>query len=78
MLKNIEQVLEMRHTTNIPLEITVVGVTPGIFTRGECVCFSPGIFTRGECVCDCACGCNGEYVCNYEEKGVLHTLSKFI
>ena len=65
MLKNIEQVLEMRHTTNIPLEITVVGVTPGIFTRGECVC-------------DCACGCNGEYVCNYEEKGVLHTLSKFI
>ena len=52
MLKSIEQVLEMRHATNIPLEITIIGVRAKMFTRGECVC-------------DCACACNGEFDCNY-------------
>ncbi len=64
MSKNIEQVLEMRHATNIPLEITIVGVSAGIFTRGECVCLSGAIFTRGECVCNCNCACKG--VCDCE------------
>lgn len=51
MLKTIEQVLEMRHATNIPLEIIIVGV-------------SAKMFTRGECVCDCAC--NGECDCIHD------------
>lgn len=57
MLKTIEQVLEMRHTTNIPLEIVIIGVRAKMFTRGECIC---------DCACtNCECASDCEFDCNY-------------
>ncbi len=55
MLSSIEQMLEMRHTANIPLEIAIVGVSTKMFTR--CDCCDCDCNCESNCACDCDCYC---------------------
>lgn len=57
MLKNIEQILETRHTTSIPLSVAIVGVSNKMFTRCDCWVCDCDCNCESNCACDCDCHC---------------------
>lgn len=57
MQRTIEQILEMRHATNIPLDVAIAGISTKMITRCDCWVCDCDCNCESNCACDCDCHC---------------------